>query len=146
MKQEYFHKWLAENGAEVLNPTNEYEFARFRAKGTIFVIYQNKCGELSAQGFSEMCLKACHENRRMDLSNPPPAGKVVGPLHNLPPTFEDTLRDVFAGQALQGLLANPNVVGFSSRTGWEPVNCTWDNIAETAMHLGKAMLRARRAT
>jgi hypothetical protein len=41
--------------------------------------------------------------------------------------------DRYAMAALTGLLANPNVIGYSSQCGWAPVNCKLSDIAETAM-------------
>ena len=53
-------------------------------------------------------------------------------------------RDGFAGQALQGLCANPGgPFQSNSNSGWGIVNCTPDEVAEMAYRLADAMLRAR---
>lgn len=54
-----------------------------------------------------------------------------------------TIRDHFAGQAMQGLLSNPNVVGFNANCGWALVNCTVDDISAFANEQAGAMLAAR---
>lgn len=43
-----FRVWLAERGAEVLEPTNPYEVIRFRAGGCVSVIYRNQRGAISS--------------------------------------------------------------------------------------------------
>lgn len=53
-----------------------------------------------------------------------------------------SLRDWFAGKAIQGLLANPNVVGFNPSNGWSLVNCTTAQIADYAKHIGDQMVLA----
>ena len=56
------------------------------------------------------------------------------------------LRDYFAGQALHGLMANPEgPVQRSSQRGWEFVNCKPDEVACLAYYMADAMLRAREA-
>ena len=60
------------------------------------------------------------------------------------PEFGLSKRDHFAGQALQGLCANPGgPFQASSLSGWTLVNCTLDQVAEEAYRLADAMLRAR---
>lgn len=55
-----------------------------------------------------------------------------------------SLRDHFAGQALQGLCANPGgPYQASPMRGWDIVNCTPDDIAGCAYGLADAMIRAR---
>ena len=57
-----------------------------------------------------------------------------------------TLRDYFAGQALHGLMANPEgPVQRSSQRGWDFVNCKPDEVACLAYYMADAMLRAREA-
>lgn len=45
-----FRNWLAANGAEVLEPTNEWEIARFKAGGSTGVIYSNARGDTTFTG------------------------------------------------------------------------------------------------
>ena len=54
-----------------------------------------------------------------------------------------SLHDWFAGKALQGLMANPNVVGHNCNVGWGLVNCTHDVIAGWCSAQADAMLKAR---
>lgn len=42
-----FRKWLERAGAEVLEPTNEYEVLRFRARGRVSIVYRREHGEIS---------------------------------------------------------------------------------------------------
>jgi hypothetical protein len=56
--REAFESWLREQGADVLAPTNPYEFARFRAHGGVHVIYVRQTGTFSAQEFGLECLAA----------------------------------------------------------------------------------------
>ena len=57
MKIESFKKWLIARGAEVLEPTNEYEIVRFKANGKISVVYEGRRG-VSFVGESEQAYKA----------------------------------------------------------------------------------------
>lgn len=62
------------------------------------------------------------------------------------PAFGMSLRDYFAGQALHGLMANPEgPVQRSSQRGWDFVNCKPDEVACLAYYMADAMLRAREA-
>ena len=55
-----------------------------------------------------------------------------------------SLRDHFAGLALQGLCANPGgPFQANCRTGWGFVNCAADDVADTAYLMADAMLKAR---
>lgn len=56
------HDWLARQGAEVLAPTNQWELARFRARGGVHVIYGNAKGRLTAAGFAREALDAFKAN------------------------------------------------------------------------------------
>jgi len=49
-QREQFRNWLAANGAEVLEPTSEWELVRFKAGSETGVIYSNKSGELTFTG------------------------------------------------------------------------------------------------
>jgi len=57
-KLESFRQWLSANGAQVLQPTNEWEVARFKAGDLTSVIYKNKAGALSFSGDAEKVLDA----------------------------------------------------------------------------------------
>lgn len=57
-----FLEFLAARGAEVLQPTNEWEVVRFRAGGTTAVVYTNKTGSLRAQGVALEALNAFASN------------------------------------------------------------------------------------
>ena len=62
-----FLEWLRQNGAEVLAPTNSYEYARFRAQGAVHVIYEGRKG-LTANGFGAVCLESFNRNQqRLDM-------------------------------------------------------------------------------
>ena len=55
-----------------------------------------------------------------------------------------SLVDHYAGRALAGLCANPGgPLQANDRSGWGLVNCTMDQIAETAFDLAEAMIRHR---
>lgn len=66
MNKEKFHLWLRQCGAEVLAPTNPFEFARFRAKGSLHVIYEGRRG-IRATGFGELCLNAFEDDKRLHM-------------------------------------------------------------------------------
>lgn len=53
-----FINWLTRAGAEVLEPTNEYELIRFRAKGETGIIYTRKSGRLTFTGVAEEAFRA----------------------------------------------------------------------------------------
>lgn len=55
--------WLAQNGAEVLRPTNAWEILRFRSGGETAVIYRKKGGSLTFTGCSEEAVTAFFEGR-----------------------------------------------------------------------------------
>jgi hypothetical protein len=58
-----------------------------------------------------------------------------------------TLRDWFAGQALQGLCANPGgPFQRNEASGWSIVNCTINSVAELAAEMADAMLAERSKT
>lgn len=53
-------KWLAQNGAEILVPTNRYELLRSRARGVVSVVYRNAAGRVSAcTRYAETGPRAC---------------------------------------------------------------------------------------
>lgn len=52
LKLENFRTWLSDNGAEILEPTNEWEVLRFRGTNGTSVIYTNKSGNLKFQNES----------------------------------------------------------------------------------------------
>lgn len=45
-----FRNWLAANGAEVLEPTNEWEIVRFKTSNETCIIYCNKLGAATFSG------------------------------------------------------------------------------------------------
>lgn len=53
-----FREFLASRGAEVLEPTNEWEVARFRAGGCIAIVYTNARGQITAVGAARDALNA----------------------------------------------------------------------------------------
>ena len=66
-KQAKFHKWLEENGAQVLMATNPYELARFIAHGGTHIVYVNGKGKVSASGFSLDALNAFEHGKYLDM-------------------------------------------------------------------------------
>lgn len=52
-KIEKFKTWLTARGAEVLQPTNEWEIVRFRAHGMISIIYAKKNGSTTFTGIAQ---------------------------------------------------------------------------------------------
>ena len=56
-----------------------------------------------------------------------------------------TIRDYFAAKALQGLMANPNVVGFNASCGWSLVNCDHDDISRFALTQAGSVIKALEA-
>lgn len=42
-------------------------------------------------------------------------------------------------QIMAGLLANPNIVGYDPGCGWSPVNTTWFDLADFAVHLAQKL-------
>lgn len=57
-----FKDWLSGCGAEVLEPTNEWEVVRFKSPECTSVIYTNKVGGLRFVGQAEEALKAFSES------------------------------------------------------------------------------------
>lgn len=53
-----FKEFLAARGAEVLEPTNEWEVVRFRAGSATAIVYTNAKGELTADGVARAALNA----------------------------------------------------------------------------------------
>jgi hypothetical protein len=53
-----FRSWLSGCGAQVLEPTNEWELIRFKAGNDTCVIYRNKAGRVTFSGVSEAAWKA----------------------------------------------------------------------------------------
>lgn len=58
MNQKAFYAWLEAQGAEVFAPTSGWEFARFRAREAVHIIYRNKDGAYTAHGFAAECMDA----------------------------------------------------------------------------------------
>ena len=57
--------------------------------------------------------------------------------------FGISIRDYFAAKAMQGLLANPNVIGYNPNTGWALVNCDTKDIAAFARMQADDMILER---
>jgi hypothetical protein len=55
-----------------------------------------------------------------------------------------SLRDAFLKSVMQGLAANPNVIGHNPQHGWGIVNCNESQLVGFAMDLVDAMLEARK--
>ena len=64
IQRKEFLEWLSQQGAEVLAPTNPYEFARFRARGGVHVIYEGRRG-LNYTGFASECVNAFQKGSRL---------------------------------------------------------------------------------
>ena len=54
--------WLAERGAEILVPTNEWEVLRFKSGTSTGIVYRNAQGELTLSGAAKAALKAYFSN------------------------------------------------------------------------------------
>lgn len=67
--QAKFHEWLRAQGAEVLAATNTYEYARFRARGGVHVVYQNKYGSPRGHGFAGEVLMAFQDKKCMRMGD-----------------------------------------------------------------------------
>ena len=61
-----FHDWLRQQGAEVLAPTNPYEFARFIARGSTQIVYEGRRG-ISANGFASECFDAFQAGKGINM-------------------------------------------------------------------------------
>jgi len=57
LDQKAFIRWLKAQGADVLTPTSQYEFARFRAHGELHIIWRNKREQISSLEFGQKCLE-----------------------------------------------------------------------------------------
>lgn len=66
LKIEAFKTWLAQQGAEVLAPTNAYELVRFRARGGVHVVYTGRRG-VSMPGFAMQAYQAFERGSRLDM-------------------------------------------------------------------------------
>jgi len=53
-----------------------------------------------------------------------------------------TLRQWYAGLAMQGFCANPAVFASNPRSGWGLVNCTDDQLADRCVELADAVIKA----
>lgn len=51
-----------------------------------------------------------------------------------------TKREAFAMAAMQGMCANPSIIGPNARCGWDYVNCTPSGLAQAAMVQADAQL------
>ena len=82
--QEAFSAWLREQGADVLAPTNQWEFARFRAHETVHIIWRNKGGRLTALHFAAKCLDAFGKKSNLAMG-------FTEKRHQIPQTIKATL-------------------------------------------------------
>lgn len=57
-RMDALREWLAAAGAEVLEPTNEWEVLRFRAAGVTSVVYKNRHGVLTTDKAATKALGA----------------------------------------------------------------------------------------
>ena len=84
------------------------------------------------------------------MSNPKDDGGPAFPNTAKPMTGEVTewgmsLRDWFAGKALEGLLANPGgPIQANGMSGWGWTNCDQKNVADAAWGIADDMLAARK--
>jgi hypothetical protein len=51
-----------------------------------------------------------------------------------------TIRAHFAAMCLQGMVANPSIIGANARCGWDYVNCTPENVAQAALAQADALI------
>lgn len=51
-----------------------------------------------------------------------------------------TLRQHYAGLALQAMLSNTNVIGFSPSCGWDLVNCSKEQLAQFCIDQADTLL------
>jgi len=58
-----FRAWLTSAGAEVLEPTNEWEMVRFRSGGETSIIYRNAAGGVKYTGAADAAYKAFAGNK-----------------------------------------------------------------------------------
>lgn len=66
MKVDKFKDWLRRCGAEILAPTNQYELVRFRARGSVHIVYTGRRG-VSMQGFAHHCYTAFEDGANVDM-------------------------------------------------------------------------------
>ena len=69
-KHSKFLDYLRQCGATVLPVTNGYEIARFIAQGKTCVVYQDKWGRTSANGFALDCWQAFESGKRIAMGAP----------------------------------------------------------------------------
>ena len=66
MKKEAFKLWLSQQGAEVLAATNQYEVVRFRARGSVHVVYWGKRG-MTFGPFAQECYDQFRRGGHIDM-------------------------------------------------------------------------------
>lgn len=74
-----FRDWLAASGAQVLEPTNEWEIVRFKAGQETSIIYRNKSGAVRYCGAAEDAWKA-FSNGSAWRATPPTRRKRMTPM------------------------------------------------------------------
>lgn len=76
-----FRGWLSANGASVLEPTNQWEVARFRSGDETCVIYRNKVGGIRYNGVSaELAWKSFASGKSWRAATPTSRRKKMTPL------------------------------------------------------------------
>ncbi len=61
-KRQNFLNWLTNRGAEIFEPTNEYEVVRFRTANGVSIIYRKAGGKLTFTGEAEEAYLAYRNN------------------------------------------------------------------------------------
>lgn len=67
-EMESFRSALVKAGAQILDPTNEWEWLRYRLLGKVGIVYLNKKGRISPSGASEAHHKNWRSGRPFNLS------------------------------------------------------------------------------
>lgn len=62
-----FGDWLRTQGADVLEVTSPWEFARFRANSMLHIIYVDKAGTVNTGEFALECLAAWRRNANVPM-------------------------------------------------------------------------------
>lgn len=74
MNLDKFRAWLIRNGAQILDPTNEYELLRFQSRQGIGIIYRNKHGMVShISKVAKTLLDSCEAGRDVPCSPEKPS-------------------------------------------------------------------------
>lgn len=79
-KAKAFGAWLSGCGAEVLEPTNEWEVVRFKSGDSTSIIYRNKVGGVRYTGDSELAWKAFSNGNAWRAKPPTSRRKSMSPM------------------------------------------------------------------